>query len=65
MGNYVKKLMLNITVHSAAEYNNLASHIKDEKDKKVHSILNINVKCPLYINKLFTDFIALNGAYNL
>ena len=60
MGNYVKKLMVNITVHSAAEYNNLASHIKDEKDKKVHSILNINVKCPLYINKLFTDFNEVN-----
>ena len=55
-GNYVKNLMMNITVHSAAEYNNLTGHMKDEKDKNVHDVLNINVKCPLSINKLFTDF---------
>ncbi|WP_407413285.1 hypothetical protein [Methanobrevibacter sp.] len=61
-GNYVKNLMVNITVQSAAEYNNLINHIKDEKDKKVHSVLNINVKCPLNINKLFTDFNEVNMA---
>ena len=59
-GNYMKNLMVNITVQSAAVYNNLASHIKDEKDKNVHGVLNINVKCPLIINKLFTDFNEVN-----
>ena len=48
--------MVNITVHSAAEYNNLTGHMKDEKDKNVRGVLNINVKCPLSINKVFTDF---------
>ncbi len=54
--NYMKNMVVDITVHSAAEYNNLTNHIKDGKDKNVHSVLYINVKCPLSINKLFTDF---------
>ncbi|WP_296798837.1 hypothetical protein [uncultured Methanobrevibacter sp.] len=52
----MKNLVVSITVHSAAEYNNLTGHMKDEKDKNVRGVLNINVKCPLSINKVFTDF---------
>ena len=54
MGNYLKNLMVNITVQSAAEYNNLTANMKDKNDKNVRGVLNINVKCPLSINKVFT-----------